>query len=189
MAGLGYKTNCHAGPAELSDHVPGLCGTLGSLFADPCVQVLANIRWAMYAKRFRLVGAAEPHAGDAGLCRQCVCSMAMFVQNFYIILNYALLLFASLTGDRQPQSSRRVLPVPSCCHRHRLTMELRRRAAQLLPGMFYKEPTTAERVIGSSHFQPFLLHQVISIGDFNIQVGAAGNQAVCAVYGLFYWHQ
>ena len=68
-------------------------------------------------------------------------------------------------------------------------MELRRRAAQLLPGMFYKEPTTAERVICSSDFQDFLLHQTTSIGDFNIQVGAAENQALCAVSGLVYWHQ
>ena len=68
-------------------------------------------------------------------------------------------------------------------------MELRRRAAQLLPGMFYRELTTAERVVSSSHFQDFLLHQMVSIGDFNIQVGAAGNQTRCAVSRLFCWHQ
>ena len=68
-------------------------------------------------------------------------------------------------------------------------MELRRRAAQLLPGMFYKELATAERVICSSQLQDFLLHQMVSVGDFNIQVGVAVYQAVCAVCGLFYWHQ
>ena len=41
------ETDCHAGPAELSHLVSGLRGTLGLLFADSCVQMLANNRWAV----------------------------------------------------------------------------------------------------------------------------------------------
>ena len=43
--------------------------------------------------------------------------------------------------------------------------------------MFYKERNTAERVICSSYFQEFLVHQMANIGDFNMQVRAAGIRA------------
>ena len=193
VAMLGCKTDCYAGPAELSHLVPGLRSTLGSLFADSCVRMLADNRWAVCAKRCSLMSAAEPLTGSAGLSLQRVCSTVLFVQR---LLHCSIILCCWCKPDwRQAATNTHV----ELC---RQVISQSKPLSLLQADVGGEAPScsaAARHVLqGAQHCREGHLQLLLS-GIFGAPDGQhwglqyAGlccrNQGICAVSGVFHWHQ